>query len=220
MPHDLTPTKRITYLAHLFNDDSSFIRVVGALLAFLVKNKLLGSVRDHREQHLSQQNADTIPISSISYRNYCDVIHMSMTTIRALHIFSDELHPIGRGGMRGKEGDSLYGLLTKHIKTKTAAQLLRSWLTYPSTNKQVIQSRQFLVSLFIDPANRPFTAAIQNAMSGIPSVRSIMLRLRRSLHSLSEWKGLDKASKSFLSIIDALKEKVLQDERIKKKRSD
>lgn len=212
MPPELTPLKRIAYLTHLFKDDAGYVRVVGALLAFLVKNALLGSVRDSWQNQLfDQRNNDTIHISSISFRNYCDVLNMSMENLRALHIFSEEIHPVGRGGMRGKEGDSFFGLMTQHVKTKSAALLLRSWLTFPSTDRKVIESRQSLVKLFLDPANRPFTIAIQSSMSGIPSVRSITHRMRRSLHGLSEWKRLDKASKAFLTIIDAVKEKVIQD---------
>lgn len=201
MPYVLTPDERIAYLSHVFGDDTNFIRVVGGLLSFIVKNGMLSR---------SSRNDDIIDINAISYRNYCGVMKISPVTLRALHVFSDDIHPVGRGGMAGKEGMSLYGLLKVHIKTHSAKLLLRSWLVYPSTDKTIIQGRQFLVGCLLDSANRSLTVALRHALVGLKDVRCVIARIRRMKAGLAEWKGLYGCARSFVAVLEALKVAVQQ----------
>lgn len=206
MPDSLSPDERIAYLSHIFGDDLSFVRVVGALLSFVVQNGMLNTIG---------ANDDTIHISTISHRNYCDAMHISPTTMRALHVFHDEAHPIGRGSMRGKESRSLYGLLKSHVKTQSAQALLRSWIMHPTTDLKVIEERQFLVSCFLDRSNRSLTVALRDALKGVKNVPSILMRFHRVAAGLSEWKGLYGSAKAFISLLDALKSAIQQCEKLK-----
>lgn len=206
MPNVLTPDERIAYLAHIFGDDTSFVRVVGGLLSFVVKNGVLNS---------GSRNDDIIHINSISYRNYCSVMKVSPVTLRALHVFSDDIHPVGRGGLRGKEGLSLYGLLKSCVRTPSGRLLLRSWLIYPSTDVSVIKERQFLVRCFLDRSNRALTVALRYALVGLKNVRSVIARIRRLAAGLGEWKGLYGCAKAFIAVMDALKVAVQQRPRLK-----
>lgn len=206
MPTELIPDKRIAYLSHIFGNDTSFIRVVGGLLAFIVKNGVLSCMT---------RNDNMIDIHSISYRNYCGVMKISPVTLRALNVFSDDIHPVGRGGMRSKEGLSLYGLLQSRVKTGSARLLLRLWLIYPSTDLSVIKERQFLVGTFLDGSNRALTVGLRYALVSLKNVRNLIGRMRRVVAGLADWKGLYGCAKAFITVLEALKMGVQQSERLK-----
>lgn len=216
MPANLTPPQRIAYLCHLFNGEVQYLRVVGALLAFLVQNAMLSTLHGQNEHGVMTQADDTIHVSSISYRDYCNTLHISAMTMRSLNVFNDESHPMSRGGLKGKEGDSLYAMMKRHVKSKPGTQLLRSWLTYPSTNKAVIEARQFLVQMLMDPINRSLIVAVQDALQGLPNVRSLMTKFRSLVTDLGDWKGLYKACTSFMSLLDTFKAAVRDEDALRK----
>lgn len=201
MPRFLLPDERLAFLSHIFGDDLVYTRVVGALLSFVVHQGVL---------IVANKNDDTIHITAITYRNYGDAMRISATTMRALSVFRDETHPIGHGGMHGKEGDSLYGLLKCHVKTQSARLLLRSWITYPSTSIKVIEERQFIVRCFLDASNRALAVALRDSLSGVKNVRNLMMRFHQVTAGLAEWKGLYDSAKSFVSLLEALKTASLQ----------
>lgn len=201
MPCLLLPDERLAFLSHIFGDDLVYIRVVGALLSFVVHQAVLVT---------ANKSDDTIHITAIFYRNYADAMRISATTMRALSVFRDEMHPIGCGGMRGKEGGSLYGLLKCHVKTQSARHLLRSWLTYPSTNIKVIEERQFIVRSFLDGSNRALAVALRDSLTGVKNVRNLIMRFHQVTAGLAEWKGLYDSAKSFISLLEALKTASLQ----------
>lgn len=202
MPDTLTPDQRVAYLSHLIGDDVGYMRAMGALLSFIVQNGIIS--------HCTNRRDDTILLDKIYHRDFCGVMHISPTTLWALNVFNDEVHPLGHGSMRGKEALSLYGILKARIKTASARRLLKSWLRYPSADIHQIEERQLVVNNFLDDSNRSLVMALRSALVAVGNVHSAIGNIRRVSASVSDWKRLYNTSRAFVSVIEALRASSLQ----------
>lgn len=196
MPSTITGAARVSFLSHILKDDECTIRVVGALLSFIVQNGVIG---------ICSNGDDSIHINGISYRNYCEVMRISLATMHDLLIFNHDPHPLGRGSMRGKEGLSLYGVIKVHIKTQAGRLLLRSWLMYPLTNQDEIVGRQYLVRKLYDGSNRSLLLALRDALRNVRNVHSCISNICKKAASINDWKGLYGSCKAFIALFDALR---------------
>lgn len=197
MPDTLTPDQRVAYLSHVFSDDVSFTRALGALLSFVVQNGIISHTLDRRD--------DTIHLDRIFYRDFCDVMHVPFSTLWALHVFNDEVHPLGRGGLKGKEALSLYGILKARVKTASARRLLRTWLCFPSSDVEQIKERQAVVSTFLSDSNRALLISLRTALTNVGSVQTAISNIRRVSATVADWKRLYSSTRAFVSIIEALR---------------
>lgn len=197
MPDTLTPDQRVAYLSHIFSDDISFTRTLGALLSFVVQNGIISHTQNRRD--------DTIHLDRIFYRDFCDVMHVPFSTLWALHVFNDEVHPLGRGGLRGKEALSLYGILKARIKTASARRLLRTWLSFPSSDIQQINERQVVVRNFLSDSNRALLISLRTALANVGSVQTAISNIRRVSATVADWKRLYSSTRAFVSVIEALR---------------
>lgn len=202
-PKQMTPAARFNYLCHLVGEDECTLRAIGGLLAFIVQNGVLGTV---------VEDSESIEISAIRHRNFCDVMDISMTALCALHIFSQDTHPVGRGGMRPKEGLSLFGILKSHVKTGAGRKLLRLWLLYPSTDLKTILGRQFIVEMLRRNSNTAVLQALKAALRGVKNAPGIIFRLRRVCGSINDWRALYSSLKSFIVVLDTLRMATQQNE--------
>lgn len=196
MPQQLDPEGRMAFLSYVLGEDGSIIRTVGGLLSFILQNGVLGSISEDDE---------TIHINAISHKNFCDVVQINRTTLLALHVFSHETHPVGRGSMKAKEGLSLFGIIKPHIKTVGGRSLLRSWLHYPTTNIDEIQQRQLLVQSLREGSNHAFLTTVKDALRGVKNVPGVIYRLRRVSADIGDWKALYSSTRSFIVILETLK---------------
>jgi DNA mismatch repair protein MSH5 len=78
-------------------------------------------------------------------------MHLGSDAIKSLQIFDQEAHA-NLHFSKMKEGLSLYGILNKCI-THNGKLLLRNWLLRPSTESQVIESRQDAIECFLESGN-------------------------------------------------------------------
>jgi DNA mismatch repair protein MSH5 len=78
-------------------------------------------------------------------------MHLGSDAIKSLQIFDQEAHA-NLHFSKTKEGLSLYGILNKCI-THNGKLLLRNWLLRPSTESQVIESRQDAIECFLESGN-------------------------------------------------------------------
>ena len=205
-PEHMTSTARYDYLCHLVGEEECVLRAIGGLLAFIVQNGVLATLATDNE---------SIEINAIRHRNFCDVMDISPTTLRALHVFSQDTHPIGRGGLTPKEGLSLYGILKSHVKTGAARKLLRLWLLYPSTNIQTVTERQFVVEFLRRSSNAAILQALNDALRGVKNAPGVLCRLRKICGGINDWKALYSSLKSFIIVLDTLKVAMQQNEDVK-----
>eukprot|EP00737_Agarophyton_chilense_P002006 gb/GEZJ01002269.1/.p1 GENE.gb/GEZJ01002269.1/~~gb/GEZJ01002269.1/.p1 ORF type:complete len:544 (-),score=78.86 gb/GEZJ01002269.1/:10007-11638(-) len=205
MPKNLKPESRFLYLSHVIGGENVIIRAVGGLLSFILQQGILGAL---------QEDSDDICINSIYPKNYCKAMRINQTVSQALHIFNNEIHPLGRGSLRSKEGVSLYGILKDHVKTAAGRNLLRSWLIYPLTDLGQIQERQHCVQNFRDNSRRALLATIRDALRGVKNVEGILGRIQRHSAEALDWQAMHSSTSSFIFIIEALKTAAQQDERL------
>lgn len=196
MPTVLAPRDRLSYMTHLVGPerDPSF-RCVGALLHFLVQNDILNSL---------EQDDHPIGISSIAQKSFTSSLQVSKETARALDIFHQDIHPLGSGYGKAKEGVSLYGILNR-TKTSSGARMLRRWLSLPSVDTNVISERQLVVDVLRAPINEPCFETIRDELRGVSSVLSALTHIRSFSATFNDWISLSKSVKSFLAIIGAFK---------------
>ena len=196
MPSHLSGEARIDYLSHTLGEDESIIRVLGGLLTFAIDNNIFGPV---------ESGDDVIHVDNLSHRNFCDTMRCSLSTLRALSVFSNDVHPIGRGSLRGKEGLSLFGILKSHTRTSISRHLLRSWLLYPSTSVQVLHERQKVVTSFRHKSSRPHLGSLRSALRGVRNVTVLFGHLRKSASRINDFSSLRFSALSFGIILETMK---------------
>lgn len=201
MPPNLTRDRRASFLVHILGEDDCVIRAVGGLLSFIVQHDILRAFG---------AESDSIHINAIHERNFCDVVSVSPTTLRALHVFHLDTHPVGRGSMQAKEGLSLFGILKVHIKTASARAMLRAWLMYPSTDTEKITQRQVMVRFLKGNENSAVLATLKDALRGVRNVPGVLSRFRKASASINDWKALFSSVKAFVVLLETLKLAVQQ----------
>lgn len=206
MPRDAGPNQRLGFLSHILGNGGCVLRAAGGLISFILQRGILGS---------SLHEDNRVQINAVRQRNFINVMGISPITLRALHVFKNDLHPVGRGGgMRGKEGLSIYGIFKSHIKTATGRKLLKEWLHFPLTDVETIRQRQSIVQSMSASNNHAFLATLKDALRGIRNVSNVLARLRRVAGDMSDWKTLFSSSKSFVMVLETLKAAVRQDSRL------
>ena len=93
---------------------------------------------------------DPVLIRSLQMIPDADVLEVDSVTLRNLGVFVGEAHPAS--GRVSKEGVSLFSCIN-NTKTSMGSRMLKSWLTYPSTNIDVITNRHAHINYFIEPGN-------------------------------------------------------------------
>ena len=133
-------------------DSSSLVRALGSLLTFL-QNTIF-----------RLEEGSTITIHAIKYCQCSKYMKIDPTTLKALHIFSTEHHPlIAKGHGKEKEGYSLFTLLDR-TKSKLGKQCLREWMSKPLLDPVEIRKRHDGIDLFLRPN---FSSSVSKVMSEI-----------------------------------------------------
>jgi DNA mismatch repair ATPase MutS len=122
---------------------TNMVCAMGGLILHLLHSSIFSQLEaDPLLEPILIRAINTIPDS--------DVLEVDAATMASLGVFVSEAHP--GGGTRSKEGLSLFGQLNR-TRTQPGAQLLRHWLTYPSTNVECLLQRQQHIAYFVQPNN-------------------------------------------------------------------
>ncbi len=130
-PPNLTSRERIAYLSNIIETENTQmvrynpqtdqkIRAAGALLAFLLTNKIVNQLED---------NGAPLVINAIKSFSMERCLNMDANTLEALQIFVNEDHPCLLGKGKAKEGLSLFGIMDHTVKRqeRTIIFLLEIW---------------------------------------------------------------------------------------------
>lgn len=185
MPRALSSRERLAFLASTIDLESTLAWcAAGGLLAFLQKHDLLANVQLNTNSAGDALNDDVVAsddgccvlyLNAIRRLPLHSVMHISGSTLRALHVFKSQAHPRMLGAGRSKEGLSLFSRLNR-TRSGSGARLLRSWIQAPSTSVSVIRDRQRVVKALADPANCGLAHTLSRALKNVKSVATIVSR--------------------------------------------
>ncbi len=160
----------------------------GGLLGYLYKNKVVGQLSDESEP---------VVLRSIQPIQIAHSMHIDRTTLQALSIFSEDLHP-GASSSK-KEGLSVFGILDK-TKTKPGSRMLRAWMTFPAQRYSIIQRRLNHISFFTEPRNEDLLLEARSYLRNMKDINRIMSRFSNCRAKLSDWRGLSHVLQSCTSM--------------------
>lgn len=196
MPPDLTPREKLAYISHRLDPEAeAAFRAIGGLLGFLLSEDIVNSL---------ERPDEPIVFHALRHANFASTMFMSRGTQRALQVFQVDAHPLGHGSGASKEGLSLYGILGR-TKSPVGRRLMRTWISAPSTNRDLIIERQEMVSVLRAPAHDAFLAALRDSLRGFKNIPSILTRFQTVTAGLNDWQGLSRSGRAFMSIHDALR---------------
>ena len=128
-------------------------------------------------------------------RNRC--LQLDQSTIRALSVFITEMHPSVTGTTSTKEGLSLFSLLDT-TKTKPGRTLLRSWMSFPSCDKDVISARLAAVEDLHE--NPDVHNQLLNLLKECKDVERIVARVRSLTRTWRDYNLLAQTLKSYVGV--------------------
>jgi hypothetical protein len=168
------------------------VRALGALLSFL------------QSTIFRLEDGETVTVNSINQAQTAMFMRISASTLRALHIFATEHHPLMvKGQGHSKEGFSLFTLLDR-TKSKVGRQRLKEWMLKPLLDRNEIQRRQDGVELFLRPEFQTSVGALLNFMEKIGPVDRILGRMQKCIASPMDFVVLSRTLSFALAISDLL----------------
>ena len=127
-------------------------------------------------------------------------------TLKALHIFATEHHPlIAKGHGKEKEGFSLFTLLDR-TKSKIGRQCLREWKLKPLLDLNAIRERHDAIDLFLKPNFQAHVITLLDLLRQIGSVDKILVRMQRCHSAPMDFLVLSKTLAAAMTICSTLKE--------------
>jgi len=105
--------------------------------------KALGGLLSYLQETIFRLSpTGAISVSSLKTVQSDSYMCIDLATLRSLHIFNEERHPmlLSKGSGKSKEGFSLYTLLNL-CKSKIGQTTLKEWMLRPLRNKEEIEHR-------------------------------------------------------------------------------
>jgi len=180
-------------LASVIDFDSSVqVRALGALLSFL------------QSTIFRLEEGETVTVNSINQAKTAMFMRINASTLRALHIFSTEHHPLmAKGYGHTKEGFSLFTLLDR-TKSKVGRQRLKEWMLKPLLDRKEISRRHDGVELFLRPEFQTSVGSLLNLLEKIGPVDRILSRMQKCNAAPMDFVVLSRTLSSALAITDLL----------------
>lgn len=82
--------------------------------------------------------------------------------------------------------------------------LMKSWFYRPSTNLNIIESRQEFISILIDPRNSDLYKEFRKSLRGIKNIPRIIIDIEVGRAKLEDWNGLLTFFKSFIILKESV----------------
>ncbi|KAF0974817.1 hypothetical protein FDP41_006291 [Naegleria fowleri] len=159
------------------------VRALGGLLSFLQSNRLSYGEIDDVEVLKN--------IKTITNFKFDGFVQLDMNTLKALSIFSLEVHPstaILSG--RPKEGLSLFGIMNK-TKSSVGKDLLRQWFLKPVMDVNIIQKRHDAIDFF-NKFTMDVLDEIRENLKYVKNTKRILARMREAKATVNDWSNLYK----------------------------
>ena len=184
-------------LASLIDFDCrTLVRAVGALISYL------------QTSIFRLEEGSTVTINSIRQANSSHFMRISNQTLKSLHIFSTEYHPLlanTRG--KSKEGFSIFTLLDRTM-SKAGRKCLREWMIRPLLDPVEINKRYDTIDLFLKPEMHATVTAILNFLKRVGTIDKVLLRMKKCISTPMDFITLSNSLSAAISIHSALQSEV------------
>ncbi|KAK6107937.1 MutS domain V family protein [Brugia pahangi] len=197
----LNLTEEENHLRLAFRVDLTATNMISAFGALL---KYLDAVRLGVE--FEDINTKT-PISTIKTITLEEMLQMDDSSMRALQIFQDDLHPsackaYSVGGAR--EGISLFRMCNR-CQSKSGEALLRRWFERPTTNRETLTNRVTAIHYFVQDCNLDSADFIRIRLKKICILKGILKRAKSQRLSVNDWRNLYMTCNTAQQIMDYIK---------------
>uniref|UniRef100_A0A1I8ETL7 DNA_MISMATCH_REPAIR_2 domain-containing protein n=1 Tax=Wuchereria bancrofti TaxID=6293 RepID=A0A1I8ETL7_WUCBA len=177
---------------------TNMISAFGALLKYLDAVRLGVEFEDI--------NTKT-PISTIKTITLEEMVQIDDSSMRALQIFQDDLHPsackaYSVGGAR--EGISLFRMCNR-CQSKSGEALLRRWFERPTTNRETLTNRVTAIHYFVQDCNLDSADFIRIRLKKICVLKGILKRVKSQRLTLNDWRNLYTTCNTAQQIMDYIK---------------
>ena len=173
-------------------DAPTEVRALGGLLAYL------------RSTVFRLEQDQIVSVASINSSAQARYMRATPTALKALHVFSEERHPlIAKGYGQSKEGFSLYSLLNR-CDSKVGSKCLRQWMLRPLIAVEEIEMRQAGVELFMKPEMAQAVAEMRKHLSAVADVPSVLMRMHKCLAKPLDFLALNRSVDAGLKALGVL----------------
>ena len=167
--HSSQSSNNFNMLSGVINFTSSTLtKALGGLLSYLL------------ETVFRLDPSGNIEVRSLKVIQSDLYMSIDLATMKSLHIFSEEKHPMLRAKGKGesKEGFSLYTLLNL-CNSKIGKQKLREWMYRPLCVKEAIEKRQTGVELFMQGRCSGPKGILRSLLHKVGDVPAILSRMHK-----------------------------------------
>lgn len=184
----MTDEEKYMIVAMRFDIEAvNMMRSFGALLFFLDETRL-----GVENQPLSVPS----PIKSIKTMTLEDLVDIDYSTIQSLDILPKDVESKKSGG----KDKSLYALVDR-CRSTVGKKCLRKWFRNPTTNREILISRQKCVHYFKQDWNAEVTVKVASLLAKVKSLNNVFQRFESGTAKILHWD-------CFVSTVNALVEMV------------
>ena len=192
-PYVTMAPSRYHSLASLIDFESkTLVRAVGALITYL------------QSTIFRLEEGSTVTINYIRQANSSHFMRISNQTLKSLHIFSTEYHPLlanSRG--QSKEGFSIFTLLDRTM-SKAGRKCLREWMLRPLLDPVEINKRYDTIELFLKPEMHATVTVILNFLKRVGTIDKILMKMKKCISTPMDFITLSNSLSAAISIHSAL----------------
>ncbi|CAL2040957.1 unnamed protein product [Caenorhabditis brenneri] len=176
----------------------NMVRSFGALLLFLDETRL-----GVEKEPLSV----TPPIKSIKTLTLENLVDIDYNTIQALDILPKELESKKSLG----KNSSLFSLVDR-CRSTVGKKCLRKWFRNPTTDREVLVSRQKCVHYFKQDWNAEVTAKVAAILGKVKGLNNVFQRFQSGTAKLIHWECFVSTVNALLEIISIVRQTPITDE--------
>eukprot|EP01038_Epipyxis_sp_PR26KG_P012141 gene12141-16255_t len=164
----------------------------------------LSALLTFMQENIFHLDNGKVTINAVKQLPLQSVMRIDSASMKALQIFSEEIHPnVIRGVGKSKEGFSLFGLFDR-THSILGRNKLRQWMNRPFSDINKILNRQKGVSLAIRANNRPIIEAITPLLRHFHDLPRLILRVKKVEANCTDWCKVHTSIISGLKIMDYL----------------
>lgn len=195
----MTDEEKYMIVAMRFDIEAvNMMRAFGALLLFLDETRL-----GVENQPLSVPS----PIKSIKTMTLEDLVDIDYSTIQSLDILPKDVESKKSGG----KDSSLFGLVDR-CRSTVGKKCLRKWFRNPTTNREILISRQKCVHYFKQDWNAEVTVKVASLLGKVKALNNVFQRFESGTAKLLHWECFVSTANALVEMVHILRQTPISSE--------